>query len=259
MNRGERVWVYRHIGRYCWPARPRSACGGVTQSASAALSLASAGDFEVIESCVISNHCSGTFTVVNNSGGDGNWYVYQFDVVNSSAFSDGTTQTNWGACKGASGSCNGNGGFLYYNTAEGSDASPDLANDVGPGQTSSRFTFSSLAVGSPVTIDLVNRPGHGAGHHSRTGEPRRSRQQIAGYFRCVAPKTHRACDRSGTSGLRNPFEHPVRMQHFDRSNDRDVVTGDFRHVTLQRQRMMKRHRGTGTRDYPPDDRRFTGT
>jgi hypothetical protein len=120
-----------------------------------------ASNFEVIESCIATapGGCSGTFTVVNNSP-TGSWYVYEFVVGNINAFGDGTTQTNWNASLGCfSGSCGGNNAFFYENNAGASSVVGDLANDVGPGQTSSLFTFNSEFPASPVTIDLVNPAG----------------------------------------------------------------------------------------------------
>jgi hypothetical protein len=135
--------------------------GGVASPAAAIIAVPNPADFTVIESCVVSNHCSGTFDVINNSEGDGNWYVYNFDVVNSPAFFSNTTQTNWGHCISTttSGSCTGNGGFEYFNNNGASDVAGDLANDVGPGQSSNRFTFSSLSPSSPVTLLVVNANG----------------------------------------------------------------------------------------------------
>src|SRR5271165_4082270 len=71
---------------------------GLAQSASASVAIANASDFQVIESCNPSTLCSGDFDVINNSAGDGNWYVYQFVVGNAFARSTGTTQNNWASC-----------------------------------------------------------------------------------------------------------------------------------------------------------------
>jgi hypothetical protein len=133
---------------------------GLTHTASAV--GVNPSDFQVIESCDSSTPCAGTFDVVNNSSGDGNWYVWQFVVGNANAFGVSTGQTNWSACldgSPATGSCTGNGGFDYYNNNLGSDVTADLTNDVGPGQSSNLFTFSTLLPASPVTLELVNSGG----------------------------------------------------------------------------------------------------
>jgi hypothetical protein len=133
---------------------------GLTPSASAVSAVPNPGDFQVVESCVVSKGCAGTFTLVNHSVGDGNWYVYSFEVGNPRVNFDGTTQTNWSATLGCfSGSCSGNDAFIYANNAGSSNAIGDLANDVGPGQTSSLFTFNSFIEASPVNISLVNGSG----------------------------------------------------------------------------------------------------
>ena len=107
-------------------------------------------DFQVIESC--GSPCSGTFTVINNSGGDGNWYIYGFNVGNPNAISDATTQNAWHAFVGET-------TFFYTADAGSSSVLSDLANDVGPGQTSSAFTFVALQVASTVNLNLVNSEG----------------------------------------------------------------------------------------------------
>jgi len=133
-------------------------CGLGTRAS--AVVLVHSGDFQVVESCVVSNGCSGNFTVINNSAGDGNWYVWGFAVGNPFVFSDGTTQTNWSASLGCfTGSCGGNDAFEYQNNAGNSNAGGDLANDVGPGQSSNRFTFTALSAESPVNLNLVNTDG----------------------------------------------------------------------------------------------------
>jgi hypothetical protein len=132
---------------------------GLGSSASAVL-VVNSSDFQVVESCVAANGCSGDFTVINNSGEDGSWYIYAFAVGNLNVFSDGTTQPNWTASLGCfSGSCTGNDDFNYANTAGASHVAGDLANDVGPGQTSNLFTFNSEFPASPVDLRLVNVDG----------------------------------------------------------------------------------------------------
>lgn len=134
---------------------------GLTSPSMAIVGGPTGSNFQVIESCVASNGCSGTFDVFNNSqNAFGTWYVYEFVVGNPFPVSDGTTQTNWSASLGCySGSCGGNNAFFYYNNNGSSDASGDLANDIGPGQSSSLFTFTSIIPDLPVTIDLVSSTG----------------------------------------------------------------------------------------------------
>jgi hypothetical protein len=132
---------------------------GLARSASAVVT-ANAGDFQVIESCVAESGCAGTFSVINNSQGDGNWYVYGFLVGNPTPFSDGTVAPNWSASLGCySGSCEGNNAFIYMNNNGASDAPTDLANDIGPNESTNLFTFDSQFPDSPVTLDLVDSNG----------------------------------------------------------------------------------------------------
>jgi hypothetical protein len=128
--------------------------------ASAIVALPNAADFQVIESCS-STPCVGKFTVNNNSNGDGNWYIYAFDVFNQRALTESTTQTNWSAPRPECvGSCTGNNlAFVYDNNAGASISPTDLANDVGPGQSSNLFNFSTGLPASPVTLNLVNSSG----------------------------------------------------------------------------------------------------
>ena len=133
---------------------------GLAPSASAVVAVANSSDFQVVESCVLANGCSGNFTVVNNSSGDGDWYIDGFTVGNPIVFSDATTQTNWNATLGCfSGSCIANNDFDYENNAGSSNVAGDLANDVGPGETSDLFTFSSQFAASPVNLNLLNADG----------------------------------------------------------------------------------------------------
>jgi len=137
---------------------------GFAASASAALALPptaptpNGGDFQVVESCVASDGCNGTFTVVNNSGAsDLAWYVFGFSVTNPNVVSDGTTQTGWTASTCPS--CDGGPEFVYANTAGESTQPGDLANDVGPGQSSNLFTFNSFFEASSVDLSLVDAAG----------------------------------------------------------------------------------------------------
>ena len=121
-------------------------------------------EFQVLESesCDGPSSCTGQFTVTNNSG---TWYIYGFDVANPSA-SYGieqamTTQANWSASKGydcftfGASSC---GNFFAYNDNDG-DLISGLSTDIGPGQSSNKFTFGFLLLASPVVLDLVNAGG----------------------------------------------------------------------------------------------------
>jgi hypothetical protein len=78
----------------------------------------------------------GTYTIINNS--TQGWYIYAFSVI-TDATDAGTTQPDWDA-----GTCTGNCGLpgdgLAYNNTE---PASDLATDIGPGEQSSLFTFSS--------------------------------------------------------------------------------------------------------------------
>lgn len=119
-------------------------------------------EFELIES-------PGQYTLVNNSDQYAEqWYVYGFTVTNPAAdySSARTTQTNWSSCGG---SCTGNA-FYYYNNDLGSVASADLANDIGPGQRSSKFFFSAPEASSP-TFDVVNSSGQTATFNAAIPEP----------------------------------------------------------------------------------------
>jgi hypothetical protein len=131
--------------------------GGLASSASAVV-VANAADFQVIESCDLTNPCTGNFTVINNSKGDGNWFVWGFAVGNPNVFTDNTTQTNWSATLGcfAGSGCGNNNDFNYQNNAGAAHDGGDLLNDVGPDQTSDLFTFSSQFPASPVNLNLVN-------------------------------------------------------------------------------------------------------
>ena len=76
------------------------------------------------------------------------------------AFSDATTQTHWTASITPSFAFSGltENAFTYINPT--SPLTSDLVNDIGPGQSSNRFTFSTLALSSPITINLVNGAGN---------------------------------------------------------------------------------------------------
>lgn len=118
-----------------------------------------ASDFSVIESCAADNGCIGSYTVTNNSTA---YYVTGFFVTNPNPQNDGTTQANWSASYGSV--CDLNEvscgtGFLYANNNGNSAQGADIANDVGPGQSSDLFTFSSLLLASTVTLDVINSQG----------------------------------------------------------------------------------------------------
>ncbi|MDE2515052.1 MAG: PEP-CTERM sorting domain-containing protein [Rhodospirillales bacterium] len=119
----------------------------------------SASDFSVVESCAADNGCIGNYTVTNNSSA---FYVTGFFVTNPTPQNAGTTQTNWfssygSVCDPDTVSCGT--GFVYGNNSGNSALSADIANDIGPGQSSNLFTFSSLQLASIVTLDLINSQG----------------------------------------------------------------------------------------------------
>jgi hypothetical protein len=134
--------------------------GGLSHPASATLNFTPppASDFQVIESCVVSNGCSGTFDVINNSG---SWYIWAFLVGNPTVRSAGTTQPNWtfGTCI-LGNSCTGGEDNFNYNNIGGAQTDPtNLGFDIGPGQSSNLFTFNSLQPASPVTLNVVDANG----------------------------------------------------------------------------------------------------
>jgi hypothetical protein len=116
-------------------------------------------EFQVIEQCIVTTGCSGTFTVINNSDNAAYSpvYIWGFDVGNPNASADGTTQNNWAASLNCGSSC-GNQGFEYENTNLSSLT--DLTDDIGPGQTSNLFTFTALAPNSPIVLSLVDSEGN---------------------------------------------------------------------------------------------------
>ena len=120
----------------------------------------SASDFSVTESCDAGTGCVGTYTVVDDST---EYYVYGFMVTNPVAHHASTSQNNWNAnwgsdtCDATELSCGS--GFSYENANGASTSSDDLANDIGPGQSSDDFGFSSLELASEVTLDLVDAQG----------------------------------------------------------------------------------------------------
>jgi hypothetical protein len=94
----------------------------------------------------------GTFTIINNSTG---WYIWGFGVVNIEGSHPSTSQPNWTASS-CNNNCGGPGflgsGFDYQNI---NGAQNPLSYDVGPGQSSSLFTFS-LPTGSDPQFYVTN-------------------------------------------------------------------------------------------------------
>ena len=130
-------------------ARPAAAVAAITPPPSVT-------DFQLLESCVVTLGCSGTFTLTNNST---SWYVYGFKVGNPIAVSAFTTQTDWTATTGCFNvGCAGDAAFIYTNPT--SPIASDLLNDIGPGQSSSLFTFNSIVAASPVTLNLADARGN---------------------------------------------------------------------------------------------------
>jgi hypothetical protein len=114
----------------------------------------------------------GYFTIINNST---EWYIYGFEVTDTDATRPMTTQPGWGA------SACGDGCLLYINNTLTSPL--PLADDVGPGQSSSLFTFS-LPEGSLPTFYVANSLGVEGGAFTPTGsipEPSTWAMLIAGF------------------------------------------------------------------------------
>lgn len=105
-----------------------------------------AADFGVIES-------PGVYTVFDNSTV---WYIDAFSVSNPFFDSARTTQAGWAADVTFVSCGSGCGNYLnnYYN----SPSPGTLATDIGPGQSSSLFTFSAPPA-STYTIDLIDANG----------------------------------------------------------------------------------------------------
>ena len=101
----------------------------------------------------------GYFTIINNSS---EWYIYGFDVTDTDATNPMTTQPGWAA------SACGDGCLLYINNTLTSPL--PVADDVGPGQSSSLFTFS-LPEGSLPTFYVANSLGVEGGAFTPTGVP----------------------------------------------------------------------------------------
>jgi len=112
---------------------------------------------EVNPSQFIFVETDGYFTIINHST---EWYIYGFEVSNTNATNPMTTQPGWGA-----NTC-GTGCLLYEN----STPPFPLVDDVGPGQSSSLFTFS-LPVGSLPTFYVANSNGFEAGPFTPAGTP----------------------------------------------------------------------------------------
>ena len=90
----------------------------------------------------------GHFTVVNNSDLYGeNLYVWKLVVGNQQANLAITTQNNWSAFVSPAVSCIGNNistaCYGYENNAFDNNAPSELANDIGPGQSSSNFFWGT--------------------------------------------------------------------------------------------------------------------
>ena len=131
---------------------------GMSGSASAA---AGPPAFQLFESCGAGAGCQGTFTVVNNST---NMYVYRFAVENPDPIFAGTTRTSWGATTGCfatpfNGSACGNNPHNDFEYSTSPNVS-DLDNDIGPGDSSSQFTFTSAAGASPVIFGVIDANGN---------------------------------------------------------------------------------------------------
>jgi hypothetical protein len=122
---------------------------GVVAPAYAAEELPNPSEFVSIES-------EGYFTIINNSS---EWYTYGFDVTDTDATNPMTTHTGWGA------STCGDGCLLYENNV---DPPFPISDDVGPGQSSSLFTFS-LPEGSLPAFYVANSNGFEAGPFTPTG------------------------------------------------------------------------------------------
>ena len=101
----------------------------------------------------------GYFTIINHSS---EWYIYGFEVTDTDATNPMTTQPGWGA------SACGDGCLLYINNTLTSPL--PLEDDVGPGQSSSLFTFS-LPEGSLPTFYVANSFGGEAAAFTPTGVP----------------------------------------------------------------------------------------
>ena len=137
--------------------------------ASALVTVVPPPEFQFHEACTLSfgGGClgEGTFTVTNNSNlYDTQEWIYGFSVGNPFAFADGTTQNNWSASVcfqfSSSGCGIGESEFDYSNNAGASILADDLANDVGPGSSSSNFFFAAGEPASPVVLDLVDSDGN---------------------------------------------------------------------------------------------------
>ena len=110
-------------------------------------------DFVFIESITGS---TGTFTIINNSS---DWYIWAFSVV-TDATNPETTQLDWnaGPCSGGNCSLPGivvPGSGVSYEQFTGA---ANLTVDIGPGESSNKFTFS-LPVGSTPYFSVVNSLG----------------------------------------------------------------------------------------------------
>jgi PEP-CTERM motif len=112
---------------------------------------------ELIPSQFVFIESDGYFTIINNST---QWYIYGFEVTDTDATHPMTTQPGWeaGACV--------DGCLLYENNTVTSPL--PLEDDVGPGQSSSLFTFS-LPEGSLPTFYVANSNGFEAGPFTPTG------------------------------------------------------------------------------------------
>jgi hypothetical protein len=98
----------------------------------------------------------GYFTIINNSS---EWYIYGFDVTDTDATNPRTTHPGWGA-----NTC-GDGCLVYENNV---NPPFPISDDVGPGQSSSLFTFSPPE-GSLPTFYVANSNGVEAGPFTPTG------------------------------------------------------------------------------------------
>jgi len=121
------------------------AAAGVCLTMGTASALIIEPEFEIIES-------SGEFTLINNST---DWYIWAFNVGNSAPLSAGTTQPNWVAGLEAAGACGTGGEACFsYNDVSGVN-DPVLADYIGPGASSSNFTFTG-PLGSPYILLVFN-------------------------------------------------------------------------------------------------------
>jgi len=136
-------------------------CTTAAQAVSVLPPPPSPSDFQVLESESCDGpFCTGQFTVTNNSSA---WSIYGFAVGNPSAnvpFEQAqTTQDNWSAGKECftfiGSSCSNS---FVYNDNDG-DLLSGLSTDIGPGQSSNKFTFGLILLASPVVLDLVNAGG----------------------------------------------------------------------------------------------------